>query len=144
MADANVTRIGQVNAAGDALALFLKIYGGEVLTAFETVVVLKDKHMIRQISSGKSAQFPATWKVGSSYHTPGAEIVGKTVKNAERVIAVDGLLISDVFLANIDEAMSHFEVRSVYSTEMSRELAKQYDKNVGRCILLAARAAATV
>lgn len=144
MSDATVTRIGQADASGDALALFLKVFGGEVLTAFETVVIMKDKHMVRQIKNGKTAQFPATWKVGSSYHTPGAEIVGKVIKNNERNISVDGLLISDVFLASIDELMSHFDVRGPYSTEMGRELAKQYDMNVGRVVTLAARSGATV
>lgn len=139
MTDATVSRLGQANAAGDAKALFLKVFAGEVLTAFETNVLMKDKHLIRSIAHGKSASFPATWKIGSSYHTPGAEIVGKQVKHNERVISIDDLLISDAFLANIDEAMNHYDVRSIYSTEMGRELAKTYDKNVARNVILAAR-----
>lgn len=139
MANATVSRLGQQNATGDALALFLKVFSGEVLTAFETNVIMADKHMTRNITSGKSAQFPMTWKIGSSYHTPGAEIVGQAVKHNEMVISIDDLLISDAFIASIDEAMNHYEVRSIYTTEMGRELAKTYDKNVTRNIILAAR-----
>jgi hypothetical protein len=144
MANATVLSIGQSNGSGATDALFLKVFGGEVLTAFEEACVVMDKHTIRQITSGKSAQFPATWKVTASYHTPGAEIVGQTSNVAERVIAIDDLLVSSVFIANIDEAKSHFETRSTYSMEMGRALANQWDKNVLQVGALAARASATV
>lgn len=143
---ANATRLafGQINGAGAADALFMKVYGGEVLASFEETNVVLDKHMVRQIPNGKSAAFPATWKVGASYHTPGVEIVGQTSNANERVIVIDDLLISDVFLANIDEAKTHYDVRSIYSAEQGRALANQWDKNVLQVGVLAARAAATV
>lgn len=144
MANATVNRIGQINGAGATDALFLKVFGGEVMTAFEESNVAQDKHMVRSIANGKSAQFPATWKVNASYHTPGAEIVGQTSNVNERVITIDDLLISDVFLANIDEAMSHYDVRSIYTQEAGRALAREWDKNVLQLGVLAARAAATV
>jgi len=137
-------RIGQVNSAGATDALFLKVYGGEVLTAFEENNVFEGLQMIRNISAGKSAQFPATWKVSSSYHTPGAEIVGQTSNVNERVISIDDLLIADVFIPVIDEAKNHFEYRSEYSTQCGRELAKTFDTNSAQVACLAARASATV
>ena len=36
--------------------------------------------MTRQISSGKSAQFPVVGTTSSSYHTPGNEITGSSIK----------------------------------------------------------------
>lgn len=36
-------------------ALHLKVYAGEVLTAFEQASVTMDKHQVRRITSGKSA-----------------------------------------------------------------------------------------
>jgi hypothetical protein len=36
MANATVSRLGQAAGAGDAKALFLKVYAGEIITAFET------------------------------------------------------------------------------------------------------------
>ena len=141
MTNATVSRIGSnLTGGSDKKELFLKLFSGEVVTAFETNVIMKALHRERNITAGKSAQFPMTWKIGSSYHTPGAEIVGKQMNHSEKVITIDDLLISDAFLASIDEAMNHYEVRSVYTTEMGRELAKTYDKNVFRNVILAARA----
>lgn len=144
MSAATVTQFGAVNSAGATDALFLKVFGGEVLVAFEEACVTEDKHMVRNIKSGKSAQFPVTWKVTASYHTPGAEIVGQTSNANEKVITIDDLLVADVFIANIDEAKSHYEVRSIYSREAGFALANKKDQNVLQCMVLAARASALV
>lgn len=142
MSNANPSRLGQIQAAGADDALFLDVFGGEVLTAFETTVQLRDKHMVRTIEHGRSARFPATFKVGSSYHTPGTEILGRVVQHNEVTISVDDILIADVFIANIDELQNHYDVRSIYSTEVGNELALAYDRNVCRNIIRAARGGA--
>jgi hypothetical protein len=49
------------------------------------------------------------------------------------------LLISDTFIANIDEAMSHFEVRGEYSKRMGQALAQTYDRNLLSLAVKAAR-----
>lgn len=139
MSNFTVASYGQVNGSGDARAIYLKIFGGEVITAFEEATVSVDKHFVREIPHGKSAQFPMTGQVVASYHTPGAEIAGQAVNGNEKVITVDDLLIAPVFLANVDEALSHFEVRSIYSSEAGRALAYQFDKNVQQCAILGAR-----
>lgn len=144
MANAVPSRIGQADGAGDADALFLKVFAGEVLTAFSESTVFIPRHMTRSISSGKSAQFPASWKGGAAYHTPGTELVGTTVAHNERVIVIDDLLVADRFIANIDEAKSHYDVRREYSRDMGRALARVMDNNVAQVGLLAARASATV
>ena len=41
-----MTRTGQANSAGDSSALMLKVYAGEVLTAFEQASVTMDKHVM--------------------------------------------------------------------------------------------------
>jgi hypothetical protein len=128
------------NLGGDADALFLKQFGGEILTEFEENTVFKSRHFVRQIKNGKSAQFPSIGTVTSSYHTPGNFIDGQTVPHAETIISVDGLLVAPVFIAKIDELMNHYDVRGPYATEMGRELAQQYDINVARMFVLAARA----
>jgi len=144
MSNATALRLGQINAGGDATALFLKVFGGEVLTAFDEANVTMDRHMVRQIPNGKSAQFPHTWKVNASYHTPGNEILGQTSNLNEKVITIDDLLIAPVFVANIDEAMAHYEVRSEYSRQAGFSIANGLDKNVLQCMVLAARASALV
>lgn len=144
MANATVSRLGQADAAGDASALFLKVFSGEVLAAFDETNVFASRTMSRTISSGKSAQFPASWKGSASYHTPGTELVGSVVNHNERVITIDDMLVADRFIAEIDEAMNHVDVRKEYSKDTGRALAKKFDQNLAQVMALAARASATV
>lgn len=144
MAVAVPSRLGQQDGAGSATALFLKVFAGEVLTAFSETNVFMERSIVRTITEGKSAQFPATWKGTAAYHTPGAELVGTVVNHNERVITIDDLLVADRFIALIDEAMNHYDVRSEYSKDVGRALAKTFDQNVAQVGVLAARAAATV
>lgn len=139
MAAANPTRIGQVNAAGDERALFLKKFSGLLITAFRKRTAFKERHMVRQIDNGKSSQFPATGRVGGGYHTPGTEITGRVVNDAEQTILIDDILVSDVFLPEVDEAVSHFDVRPEYAYQMGEFLANRFDMNVARMGIIAAR-----
>ena len=59
----NISRSGQSNASGSNRELFLKLYAGEVLTAFQTRNVMMPIHRVRTISKGKTAQFPMTGKL---------------------------------------------------------------------------------
>lgn len=141
MTNSVVSRVGQINKAGSVDALFLKQFGGEILTEFERTTVFKTRHFIRQIRHGKTAQFPLIGTVTSSYHTPGEFIDGQSVGHAEVTISVDGLLLAPVFIDKVDELMNHYDVRGPYATEMGRELAQQYDVNVARTAVKAARSA---
>ena len=132
MGNMNESRLGQVLGSGDAQALFLKTFSGEVLAAFEEKNVMMPLHTVRTISSGKSAQFPMTGTASASYHVPGDEILGNAINHAERVISIDNLLVSSAFIANIDEAMNHYDVRSIYSRELGYALANHCDKAVIR------------
>ena len=144
MSNATVTRIGQINQAGDVDALFLKVFAGEVLTAFDVENLALARTQVRTIQNGKSAQFPRTGLISASYHTPGAEILGKSMNHGEVVITIDDLLISDAFIANIDEAKNHYDVRSIYSTEIGRALAKAMDQHIFQTGVLTARSANVV
>lgn len=144
MADFTVSRLGQVNAGGAADALFMKLFAGEVLTNFEKNAVMLDKHWIRTIQNGKSASFPIVGGITAAYHTPGTQITGTAVKHNEKVITIDGLLLASAFIANIDEAMNHYDVRGQYSKEMGVTLAQQFDKNVIQEGILGARSAALI
>jgi len=144
MANATVSRIGSANQGSDKSALFLKVFAGEVLTAFEEATVTAGRFMERTIASGKSAQFPIMAGISAEYHVPGTEIVGANVNHNEIVVTIDDLLISHAFLANIDEAMNHYDVRAPYSTEIGRALAYAKDKQLLQLALLAARGSAPV
>ena len=139
MADFLATRLGQSNLAGDTNALFLKVWAGEVLTAFRKATVFEALHKVRTISSGKTASFPIIGVNSATYHTPGTQIVGTQQKIAEANVNVDDKLISSVFLADIDEAKNHYDVRTQFSAEMGNALAYRYDQNVAAIIAKAAR-----
>lgn len=144
MANAVPSRLGQVNLAGDTDALFLKVFSGEVLTAFHRENVFLNRSMVRTIQNGRSAQFPATGTVVASYHTPGTELNGTTIAAAERTINIDDLLVAQVFIARIDEAKNHYDVRSIYSDEAGKVLSETMDANIAQVAVLAARASATI
>jgi hypothetical protein len=144
MANASPVSVGQVNATGTEDALFLKVFAGEVLTSFERASKTQGADMERSIASGKSATFPVMGRVGASYHTAGAEITGSDINHNEKVITINDLLISSVFLSNIEEAKNHWDVRSAYSQEIGRALAFTKDKHILQTIGQAAQASANV
>lgn len=145
MTDMTVSRLGQADAAGDTNALFLQKFSGEVMTAFDETNVMKDLHISRTIENGKSASFPATWKANASYHTPGNQLVGtQVIKHNERLIYIDDLLVADTFVADIDAAKNHYDVRAIYSEQLGKALARAFDQKTMQVAILAARASATV
>ena len=148
--NATVSFLGQKNGADGTDALFLKKFAGEVLVAFEEKNIMKALHTVRTIQNGKSATFPVTGKATASYHTPGDNIADSaegylnTIKHNERVINIDDLLISPVFISNIDEAKNHYDVRSIYSTELGHARANTFDANIIRTLIGASRATALI
>jgi len=150
MTNATASRLGVVNGAtptnfATENALFLKVFAGEILTAFTETNVMKDLHTSRTIQNGKSASFPVMSKTSAAYHTVGTPLLGtQSVNHNEVVINIDDLLVSDTFIADIDAAKNHYDVRAEYSRQMGAALAKQFDTQTMRVGLLAARSSATV
>ncbi|MGV1762799.1 capsid protein [Rhizobium rhizogenes] len=145
MANAIVSPLGQANGAGASDALFLKVATGEIITAFAQTSQFVDKHQVRTIANGKSASFYATGRSGNAaYHTPGAEVLGGTIPVNEVVITIDDLLLTSTFIANIEEAKLHVDVRGEFTKQMGEELAQAFDRNVAINGVLAARQGARV
>ena len=95
----------------------------------------------RNIRGGKSVAFPVTGKMAARYHQPGTQILGQGNDPSdlnERVISLDALMIADTAIYQMDELMSYFDVRQIYTTELGRSLAYEYDKRVARLIYAAA------
>ena len=147
-----LSRIGQVKGAGATWgagasgldtdrALMLKLGSAEVMEAFMTATVFKGKTRERNIRGGKSVAFPITGKMTAAYHQPGTELTG-TINDPsdlnERVISLDALMVADAAIYNVDELMSFFDVRQIYTKELGRALAVEYDKRVARMIFAAA------
>lgn len=157
---AQPSRLGQIDLENDVDALFLKVFSGEVLTTFEESNIMMPLHRVRTITSGKSAQFPTTGVAAAAYHNPGESLFHQTIAgeddgtannltgtnkyltnmaHSEVTIAIDGVLTSSAFLADIDEAKNHYEVRSIYSTEIGRQLAYTADRNLIQTVMGGAR-----
>ena len=130
-----------IRGTGDDRAMFLKLGAAEVLDAFMRTTVFKGKTRERNIRGGKSVAFPITGKMAALYHTAGTPILGEGNSPSdinERVIEVDGLMIADAAISQIDELMNYYDVRQIYTTELGRALAYEYDKRVARIIFAAA------
>lgn len=140
----SLARPGLINAATGTWAqdnaLFLKVFSGEVLTAFKRACIFKDFVQKRSISSGKSAQFPVTGRFTARYHTPGSQVMGQgNMAQNEVTIMIDDLLIADASIADIDDAKNHYDIKSIYSTELGEALARQVDQRLARAVILGAR-----
>ena len=136
--DQTVSFTGQNNLAGDKRALFQQLYAGEVLTQFKQKNLMMGKHRVKTIKSGKSYSFPLVGTTGTKYHTAGQLIEGDAIEHGERLVSIDELLISPVFIDRVDEAMNHFDVRSIYTAECGMALANQADRNILRTAAKAA------
>ena len=143
MANATTSRLGLVNNTGTNFnELFLKVFSGEVLTAFaENNIFNEAMHTVRTIANGKSAQFPVLGTATAAYHTVGTPLVGANqIKANEKIISIDDLLISQAFISSLDEMKNHYDVRQTYSSELGKALARTYDQNVAKVIANASRA----
>lgn len=120
---------GKGSTDTDKLALFLKVFAGEVLTAFTRRTVTMDKVMTRTIANGKSASFPVMGRSAGKYLKAGDSLDDQrtAMKHSEKVITIDGLLTDDVLIYDIEDAMKHFDVRAEYSAQLGEALALAAD-----------------
>jgi N4-gp56 family major capsid protein len=140
MSNATISSIGQVNSAGTADALFLKVFSNEVLTQFIRENQMLGMSTVRTLGQGaKSSAFPVTGFVNASYHTAGNEITGQAIKHNEKIISLDDMLLADVFVAEVEELKSAYDVRAEYSRQMGSALANKVDKHLLSLAILASR-----
>ncbi len=142
-----LTRPGQSNSAGDARALYLKLFSGEMFKGFEHNAIARDLVMKRTLTNGKSLQFVYTGHTKAEYHTPGNSILGNTdgaPPVAEKTITIDDLLISSAFVYELDETLAHYELRGEISKKIGYALAQKYDRLIFRAIAKGARQASPI
>ena len=139
---AQLTRPGADNLGSDARALYLKLFSGEMFKGFQNNTIARDLVMKRTLRNGKSMQFIFTGRTTAEYHTPGNSILGNDLGAppvAERTIVCDDLLISSAFVYELDEVLSHYDLRSEISRKIGYALAEKYDRLIFRAIAKGAR-----
>lgn len=126
---AGISNPGQKLSAGDRDALFMKVFSGEVLTAFARNTVMMSRHQVRTIDHGKSASFAVMGRTRAKYLAPGNSLDDqrKKFEHTEKVISIDGLLTADCLITDIDDAMNHYDVRVEYSRQLGEALAQSAD-----------------
>ena len=129
LATTDISNPGQKLSAGDRDALFMKVFSGEVLTAFARNTVMMSRHQVRTIDHGKSASFAVMGRTRAKYLAPGNSLDDqrKKFEHSEKVIAIDGLLTADCLITDIDDAMNHYDVRVEYSRQLGEALAQSAD-----------------
>ena len=143
----SLTRQGQLNSAGDARALYLKLFSGEMFKGFQHESIARDMVMKRTLKNGKSLQFIYTGRTTAEFHTPGNSILGNSdgaPPVAEKTITCDDLLISSAFVYELDETLAHYELRGEISKKIGYALAEKYDRLIFRAIAKGARQASPV
>lgn len=129
LAETGISNPGQKLSAGDRDALFMKVFSGEVLTAFARNTVMMSRHQVRTIDHGKSASFAVMGRTRAKYLAPGNSLDDqrKKFEHTEKVISIDGLLTADCLITDIDDAMNHYDVRVEYSRQLGEALAQSAD-----------------
>ena len=124
-----ISNPGQKLSTGDRDAFFMKVFSGEVLTAFARNTVMMSRHQVRTIDHGKSASFAVMGRTRAKYLAPGNSLDDqrKKFEHTEKVIAIDGLLTADCLITDIDDAMNHYDVRVEYSRQLGEALAQSAD-----------------
>lgn len=139
MANSIPSRPALRELGSDELELMLDVRGGEVLTAYEAATIMADKIQSQSLAGAKSVKFPAFWNASAHYHTPGEELLGGQIASQDVTVSPDDKLVSDVFVADVDEALFDVEVRSPYTDAIGRALAEHYDANIMRAVIKSAR-----
>ena len=144
---ADLTRPGQLNAANDARALYLKLFSGEMFKGFQRNTIARDLVTKRTLKNGKSLQFIYTGRTTAEYHVPGRSILGNddgAPPVAEKTITIDDLLISSAFVYELDETLAHYDLRGEISKKIGYALAEKYDRLIFRSIAKGARVPSAV
>jgi len=136
-----------ISTTANRRALYLKLFSGELFKGFQNNTIARDLIMKRTLKNGKSLQFIYTGRTTAEYHTPGQSILGNSDSAppvAQKVIECDDLLISSAFVYELDEVLSHYDLRAEISRKIGYALAEKYDRKIFQAVTKAARKASPI
>jgi hypothetical protein len=143
--NANLSRSGQINKAGDFDALYKDQFTAELITEFDAQRKVSPFVRTKTIDKGKSASFPNLGKVDAQYVYAGQVLTGnQKIAHSETTIKLDPFLVSDLKIAEIDDLMAEYEDRAETKIEMARALARTEETQQLIVGCLAARAGGMV
>lgn len=134
------SRFGQRGGQGNDRALFLTEFGGMVINSYDEAMDYNNLRYVKNITQGKSDTFPIIGrKRDAAEHEPGELILGGTVPSDDVEISLDKMVYDSVFVAEIDELISHFEVRGPYAHQLGQSLGSLQARRVAIMHILASR-----
>lgn len=141
----NAVNGNQGNTYATKYATALKLFSGEVFSAFNSSTIFQGLVRNYTLRGGKSKQFLLSGKLSAGYHTPGQPILGDTAMNAnEKTILMDDLLVSSQFTYDLDSILSQYDQRSELSKQIGEALALHMDDRICRVLCKAATEASVV
>lgn len=157
--DGILSRPGSANnsfateAAGSAL--FLKLFAGEVLDAFDEYNVMAPLIGHRMVPrGGKSAQFLVTGRAVANGLLPTAaggitnilqdSVYLNQIKSNEKEVFLDGPIISASMITEFDELRAQYDVRQGHAEELGKGIAEEYDVRALLMAINGARSASLI
>ena len=111
--------------------LFLKVWSGEYLDAYQEQLELGKLVATHTISNAKSYQWPTSGRATAGPKDPGQYTIGDdVVRFGEVEIFVDRPDYAEHFVDNIDELHSHYSIRRPLMLEQSRALARYTESKI--------------
>jgi len=118
--------------------LWLPVWSGEVIHAYDEYNVFENLVDTRTISNGVAAEFPITGTVGiNPAWNAGVELVGSTTDSASQTIAIKldkRPMCAHFELDNVDLMITQWEYRSELARQAGLALANARDKQVAAYI----------
>jgi hypothetical protein len=124
-------------ADGTVSKLWLPIWSGEVLHAYDSYKLFEPMVTSKTIESGRTMEFPITgtvslkaeWNAGEYLHG------GEDAKNGNFAVSLDGRPMAAHFeLDNIDLMITQWEYRQELARQAGQTLANARDKQIGAMI----------
>lgn len=111
-----------------------------MLAAWDEKVDYEDLTWIKNITSGKSDTFPVIGrKRDATDHVPGELILGGTVEGDEVEIFLDNIIYDSIFVADIDQMLSHFDFMGPYAKQLGESLAVTLSRRCSQMHILTSR-----
>ena len=147
LANAYDSGLGPTTGETSKYKTYLKLFSGELFKAYQNNTIARSLATTRTLKNGKSMQFLFTGGLDSYYHVPGTPLLGMDASTGgsanqlgvnEKTIRVDDLLVASTFVYDLDETLSHYDLRGEIARKLGYSLANAYDQKV---FIAAARAA---